>query len=270
MLIKVGITGHTGSLGREIIKSKNGYSFNFFKGDIRDKKKISKWIKNKKFNAIIHLAAIVPIKVVNSNKKKAYDVNYIATKNIVDQVKKNKIEWLFFSSTSHVYSSKKSNISERDKTSPISYYGKTKLLAEKYIIKKLEKSESKYCIGRIFSTTNKNQKINYLVPDLIKKIKQSKKKITLYNLNHYRDFISMKDISKIIFCLYNIKFKGIINIATGRAVYLKDIATHICKHYKKKVEFKDNIKKTYLVANIDKLKKIYKKNLVKSLDKMIF
>ena len=99
---------------------------------------------------------------------------------------------------------------------------------------------------------------------------QSKKKITLYNLNHYRDFITMKDISKIIFCLYNIKFKGIINIATGRAVYLKDIATHICKHYKKKVEFKDNVKKTYLVANIDKLKKIYKKNLVKSLDKMIF
>ena len=34
--------------------------------------------------------------------------------------------------------------------------------------------------------------------------------------------------------------------------------------------FKDNKKKTYLVANINKLKKIYKKNLVKSLDKMIF
>jgi len=39
MLIKVGITGHTESLGKEIIKSKNGYSFNFFKEEIRDKKK---------------------------------------------------------------------------------------------------------------------------------------------------------------------------------------------------------------------------------------
>ena len=169
-----------------------------------------------------------------------------------------------------MYSSKKYNINEKAKTSPISYYGKTKLLAEKYIIKKLEKSDSKYCIGRIFSTTNKNQKTNYLVPDLKKKIKQSKKKITLYNLNHHRDFISMKDISKIIICLYKVKFKGVINIATGRAIHLKDIATHICKHYKKKIEFKDNVKKTYLVANINKLKKIYKKNLVKSLDKMIF
>lgn len=270
MSIKIGITGSTGSLGREIVKSKSGYNFSFFKGDIRNKKKISEWIKSKKFNAIIHLAAIVPIKVVNSNKKKAYNVNYIATKNIVDEVKKNKIGWFFFSSTSHVYSSKNYNINEKAKTNPISYYGKTKLLAEKYIIKHLEKSDSKYCIGRIFSTTNKNQKTNYLVPDLKKKIKQSKKKITLYNLNHYRDFISMQDISKIIFCLYNVKFKGVVNIATGRAIYLKDIATHICKHYKKKIEFKDNVKKTYLVANINKLKKIYKKNLVKSLDKMIF
>tara|TARA_B110000858_G_scaffold193827_1_gene247123 strand:- start:1100 stop:1912 length:813 start_codon:yes stop_codon:yes gene_type:complete len=270
MSIKIGITGSTGSLGREIVKSKFGYNFSFFKGDIRNKKKISEWIKSKKFNAIIHLAAIVPIKVVNNNKKKAHNINYVATKNIVDQVKKNKIEWFFFSSTSHVYSSKNCSINEKTKTNPISYYGKTKLLAEKYIIKQLEKSSSKYCIGRIFSTTNKNQKTNYLVPDLKKKIKQSRKKIILYNLNHYRDFISMSDISKIIFCLYKVKFKGVINIATGRAVYLKDIAILICKHYKKKVEFIDNVKKTCLVANIDKLKKIYKKNLVKSLDKMIF
>ena len=270
MSIKIGITGSTGSLGREIVKSKSGYSYSLFKGDIRNKKKISEWIKNKKFNAIIHLAAIVPIKVVNSNKNKAYNVNYIATKNIVDQVKKNKIEWFFFSSTSHVYASKKYNINEKSKTSPISYYGKTKLLAEKYIIKKLKESDCKYCIGRIFSTTNKNQKTNYLVPDLKKKIKQSKKKITLYNLNHHRDFISMKDISKIIFCLYKVKFKGVINIATGRPIHLKDIATYICKHYKKKIEFKDNVKKTYLVANINKLKKIYKENLIKSLNEMIF
>ena len=69
-----------------------------------------------------------------------------------------------------------------------------------------------YCIGRIFSTTNINQKKNYLVPDLKKKIKKANNKIILENLNHYRDFISMKDISKIILFLYSIKFKGIINL----------------------------------------------------------
>ncbi len=28
-----GITGHTGSLGKEIVKSKLGFNFTFFKGD---------------------------------------------------------------------------------------------------------------------------------------------------------------------------------------------------------------------------------------------
>ena len=44
------------------------------------------------------------------------------------------------------------------KKKPISYYGLTKLKAENYIIKKFKNTKIKYCIGRIFSTTNKNQK----------------------------------------------------------------------------------------------------------------
>ena len=38
--------------------------------------------------ALIHLAAIVPIKIVNKNKQKAYKVNYQGTKNIIDGIKK--------------------------------------------------------------------------------------------------------------------------------------------------------------------------------------
>ena len=135
MSIKIGITGHSGSLGKEIVKSKFGFNYSFFKSDVRSKSKVLKWIDGKKFDAIIHLAAIVPIKIVNNNQKKAYDVNYIGTKNIVDAVKKNKIKWLFFASTSHVYSSSKKKIHEKSDIKPISYYGKTKLLAENYIIK---------------------------------------------------------------------------------------------------------------------------------------
>ena len=43
---------------------------------------------------------------------------------------------------------------------PISFYGKTKLMAEKYIIKNFKKKKIPFCIERIFSTTNKNQKKN--------------------------------------------------------------------------------------------------------------
>ena len=66
--------------------------------------------------------------------------------------------------------------SENNKKKPISYYWLTKLKAENYIIKKFQTAKINYCIGRIFSTTNKNQKKNYLVPDLKFKIRKSKKK----------------------------------------------------------------------------------------------
>ena len=270
MSLKLGITGYTGSLGKEIIKNNSIYSLSYFKGDIRKKNDIFNWLNNNQLDAIIHLAAIVPIKVVNGNKKKAYDVNYNGTKNLINVVKNFNLKWFFFASTSHVYSSQKNKITEKTLIKPISYYGKTKYLSEKYLIKKLKETEINYCIGRIFSTTNKNQKKNYLIPDLKKKIKSAKKKIILNNLNHYRDFISMKDISKIIFFLAKKKYQGIINIGSGKKVYLKDIARIISNKFNKKIEFIDNHKKTYLVSNNNKLNKIYKTKLNKNLEKMIF
>ena len=113
---------------------------------------------------------------------------------------------LFFSSTSHVYKSSHKKISEKSFKKPVSYYGQTKLLAENYIKNKFKFTKTNYCIGRIFSTTNKNQKKNYLVPDLNYKIRKTKKSLVLKNLNHYRDFISMEDISKIIFVLMKKKY----------------------------------------------------------------
>ncbi len=270
MSLKFGITGYTGSLGKVLRVSKKNIKFSFFTKDIRNKKEVFNWILKNKLDAIIHLAAIVPIKVVNNNKKKAYQVNYKGTKNIVDAALNSKVKWLFFSSTSHVYQSSKNRLNEKSKINPISYYGKTKLLAENYIIKKYKNSNCNYCIGRIFSTTNINQKNNYLVPDLKKKIKKTKKKILLKNLNHYRDFISMSDISKIIFFLYQKKYRGIINIGSGKAVLLKDIAKIICKKFNKEYEFKDNKKRTFLVADNKKLKKLYNFSLIKKINKLIF
>lgn len=143
-------------------------------------------------------------------------------------------------------------------------------MSEDYIIKKLKNTKIKYCIGRIFSTTNKDQKKNYLIPDLKIKIKKQKNNIVLKNLNHYRDFISLKELSKILFKLYKIKFKGILNLGSGKQIHLKDIAKFIAKKYNKKIEFEDNIRTTHLIANNNNLKKIYKIKNFESVFKNIF
>ena len=101
--IHIGITGASGVLGKQILKIKDKIKYISYKGDIRSKNKIKKWFKKNHFDAIFHLAAIVPIKEVNNNKLRALNVNYEGTKNIVNEVIKHNIKWFFFSSTSHVY-----------------------------------------------------------------------------------------------------------------------------------------------------------------------
>ena len=270
MIDRIGLTGSTGSLGRIILKNNKKIRFKCFKGDIRDRSAVFDWVKKNDFTKILHLAAIVPIKEVNRNTLKANQVNFNGTKNVVDACVEKRVKWFFFSSTSHVYKSSKKKISENDKKKPISYYGLTKLKAENYIIKKFQTAKINYCIGRIFSTTNKNQKKNYLVPDLKFKIRKSKKKLILKNLNHYRDFISMEDISKIIFILSKRNFNGVLNLGSGKGIFLKDIAKLIAKKYKKKIDFSDNKKTTYLVAKVNKLLKIYKLKIPKKIEKIIF
>ena len=269
--IKCGITGHTGSIGKQILKEGSSFQFKFFKGDITKKKDVKKWIKNSEFEYLIHLAAIVPIKEVNSNKIKAFKVNTLGTENLVDAilVNNNKVRWVFFASTSHVYSSSRKKISEKSRIDPISYYGKTKYYAEKKL-KKLNKKKIKVCIGRIFSTTNINQRKNYLVPDLKNKIKKKERLIILKNLNHFRDFIAIEDIAKIILYFLKKKITGVINLSTGRPTNLGSIARLISKKYKKKIKIFDNNRPSFLVGNNSLLRRIYKKKLIISLNRMIF
>ena len=97
---KIGITGSTGVLGSSIIKNFKNFHFDCFKGDIT-KKRFKKLVKNKKFDGIFHLAAIVPVDQVNKDYKKALKVNYEGTKNLVDEIiKQNTCNWFLFSSTS--------------------------------------------------------------------------------------------------------------------------------------------------------------------------
>lgn len=246
------ITGSSGILGQKI-KKKLPFKFHEFKGDISKWKDVKKWIHEKDFDLLIHLAARVPTKKVALNYKKALEINCLGTKNIVNSLKskKNKPKWVFFSSTSHVYNSSKKNlrIKESTRLCPSSKYGMTKKKGEFEIIK-LKESNINYCIGRIFSFTDIRQKTPYVIPTLIKKIKDSKhKEIILRNMNHYRDFISTNNICKIILKLYKTNSKGIYNIGSGQGICIKEIAMLIGLKYKKIVKFIDNDDITYLISN---------------------
>ena len=106
--MQIGITGSVGILGDIIKKQLKLKNKNIFKGKIENKKNFKDWIKNNYFDVIIHMAAIVPIKIVNKNKKYALKVNYHGTKNLINAINRlQKKVWFFYASTSHVYPFKK-------------------------------------------------------------------------------------------------------------------------------------------------------------------
>ena len=265
------ITGSTGVLGRKALKILP-FKFCEFKGKIENYRDVKNWISKNNFDLLIHFAAKVPTAEVNSNFKKALKINYFGTRNLVKALKykKQKPDWVFFASTSHVYklNKKKIKTSENEKLIPSSKYGLTKKYAEKEITK-LKKNHIKICIGRIFSFTDKSQKKPFVIPSIINKLKKNKSKnITLQNLNHYRDFISTRNIIKVIFKLYKSKSTGVFNIGSGQKINLKNIALLLGKKYKKNITFLDNKYPSYLISDNKKIlkKKIKFKHFRNNLD----
>jgi len=120
----------------------------------------------------------------------------------------------------------------------------------------MKNSMVKYCIGRIFSYGDVNQKKLYLIPSLINRIKKSENKYIFFkDLNHYRDFSSTKSICAAINILRKNTSAGVYNIGSGKSFLLENIAKYICKKFNKKFIFERNVK-TFLVGNISKLNKL--------------
>ena len=256
--MKIGITGGSGVLG-QLLKSylKNKCKFSEFKGDIKSKSQLREWIKNGNFESVIHLAAIVPVDKVIKDPLLAYSVNVLGTINLLNELSRLKKKiWLFYASTSHVYKSKNSPINENDNTQPISLYGYTKWMAEKICCDVASKNNIDLCCGRIFSFYHYKQNESYLFPSVrnkIKKLKDNDNSIFVENSNNVRDFLKAEDVIKIIYKLFEKKFKGTINIASGKGVSIENF---IKKNIKKNINIlsNNNYKKNILVADISKLK----------------
>ena len=108
-MLRCGITGSSGNLGKKFLKINKKFHYIKFKGNISNKKQVYRWIKKNKFDILIHFAALVPTFKVNSNYKKALNTNVNGTKYLVDAVIKYKkiLAGFLFIYLSHIPLSKK-------------------------------------------------------------------------------------------------------------------------------------------------------------------
>jgi len=145
---KVLVTGANGLLGQRIVEILSpaykilacdlGSEFflsnkaSYHSLDIREKDKLMTSAKSFRPSWIINCAAYTDVDGCEENQALAWSVNVDGVKNLTEICQESKINLVHFS-TDYVFDGKDGPYAEEDKTSPINFYGKTKLESEKVI-----------------------------------------------------------------------------------------------------------------------------------------
>lgn len=118
-------------------------NFELLRGDIRNISDIMKGIRD--IDAVIHLAAIVGDPACSAKPQETLEINYLATKNIIETCKYFQINRLVFASTCSVYGKSSfpdEKLGEESSLNPISLYAETKIRCEKAILDAIDENFS--------------------------------------------------------------------------------------------------------------------------------
>ena len=271
------IIGGAGYIGRQIINLLNKKKYKILvidnlsttkknyldkniiikKINILNKKKLDGIFKNNKFDTVIHLAAKCIVSESEKIPKEYYNTNVLGTKNIIKNCKKYNVKNFIFSSSCSIFSNNIKIVKENSLAKPISYYGKTKLMAENLIKTKLKNSKTKYIILRYFNVVGADLKNKIgeignkdrLFGNISNRILQKKFEIDIYGSNYntkdgtcVRDYIHVYDLAKIhIKCLekFNkIKKSLYLNCSYGKGYSVLDITKSFQKIIKQTIKIK--------------------------------
>ena len=233
-------------------------NFKFIKGDVRNKKLINFHIK--KNEIIIPLAGLVGAPLCEKNKKEAQEVNFDCVKHILSVIKKN--QKIIYMNTNSGYGIGKKNkfCDENSPLNPISLYGRTKVEAEKEVLK----FNNSVCfrLATVFGYSYRMRSdliVNFMTKKAIKE-----GSISIFEPKFRRNFIHVRDVvNGILFSIKNFNsLKGnVYNLGLSNANITKlQLALRIKKYSKKfKIKIiknrKDPDQRDYFVSN----KKIEKK-----------
>jgi len=236
----------------------NKKNFTFIKDDVRNKKLMKSLINKNEF--IIPLAALVGAPICEKNKKEAVTVNLDSIKYLMKNInKKNKIIYLTTNSGYGV-GEKNKYCNEESPLKPISLYGRTKVQAEKFVMK--SKNSIGFRLATVFGFSYR-MRTDLLVNNFVFKSIEDKK-LTIYEPHFRRNYIHVDDVvDGIIFSIKNFnKLKSnIYNLGLSSANLTKIM---LAKKIKKQLKYlqikiiknkKDPDQRDYYVSN----KKIEKK-----------
>jgi dTDP-4-dehydrorhamnose reductase len=127
-MIKIGVTGYKGYMGRELMSYNNVVPLAC---DVRDSSSVDLAVRSTKVDLIVHLASISDVDKCEAKENQSLvdQTNVIGTFHVAEIAEKYKCEMVLLS-TAQVFDGKWGNYKEKSRMHPVNYYGQSKMYAE--------------------------------------------------------------------------------------------------------------------------------------------
>lgn len=165
-------------------------------GDCRNIQSVVSAVKG--VDSIAHLAAIVGDPACEQDRQTALEINYAATRMLIEIARGAGVRRLVFASSCSVYGAADTIMNERSETQPISLYGQTKVDSEKALLDSA--SEVFHPTVLRFATVfgNSHRPRFDLVVNLLTAKAHQEGVITIFNGEQWRPFIHVDDVAQAV------------------------------------------------------------------------
>jgi len=221
----------------------------FVKGDIANRKLISKILKKYRINVVMHLAGLINVEESMNNPGKYFDNNVVAGFKLLEAMRLNGVKKIIYSSSAAVYGlSRTKFIKETHPKNPINTYGLTKKVFEELLSYYHQVHGFEYVIFRYFNIAGANwenglrenhKPETHLIP-LIFQALFSDTPIKVYGTDYntpdgtcVRDYVHVTDITKALqkalSLLLQWKICDVFNLGSGKGHSVLEIINECSK-----------------------------------------
>ena len=229
----------------EYLRKKYDTSVPLIVADIRDSVKFEEVLNIYKPYGIVHTAALKSVTESVQKPDEYFEINYHATKRILELMKKQGVRNFIFSSTAAVYGNPDHSnlVNESDEKNPISPYGESKLAAEFEVNKFLNDPKHHGTSLRFFNAVGAgalellDNSVANLVPIVINKLKASDLPV-IFGTDYptpdgtcIRDYVDVRDVARAHLVSADLmgSLPQALNIGTGRGTSVREVIKIICE-----------------------------------------
>ncbi len=219
------VTGAQGFVGARLLAALGGRAAPL-EGDLLDFAALSRQLASRRWDAVVHLAAISHIPTCEKDPAGAFRVNLAGTALLLSAMRREAPQArLIFASTAQVYAPGPSLLDEECPIAPQNLYARTKRDAELLI----GESGLRTTVLRLFNHTHKSQSPDFFLPHLYRTLLEGRREVPVGNLDVARDIGVVQDLVAALVAVLDRAPDGVFNVCTGAPKKLARVAAEMAR-----------------------------------------